>query len=80
MKHLGKWDCSNTEVNAIHISIESLKKALEQRKTLRQVVAELEGIAPDPGPVILLPPTSKKSGACRRARRSPNAANKTNAL
>ena len=80
MKHLGKWEFTNTEANAIHISLESLKKALEQRKTLRQVVAELEGIAPDPGPVILLPPTSKKRGACRRARSSNNDANNTDAL
>ena len=38
---------------AVHVSLEFLKKALEQRKTLRKVVAELEGVAPDPGPVIL---------------------------
>jgi hypothetical protein len=37
-----------------------LKKALEERKTLRKVVAELEGVAPDPGPVILVSRTSKK--------------------
>jgi len=80
MKHMGKWEFTNTEANAIHISLESLKQALEQRKTLRQVVAELEGIAPDPGPVILLPPTSKKRGACRRARSSNNDANNTDAL
>jgi hypothetical protein len=80
MKHLGKWEFTNTEANAIHISLESLKKALEKRKTLRQVVAELEGVAPDPGPVILLPPTSKKRGACRRARCSHNDCKKTNAL
>jgi hypothetical protein len=53
---------------------------LEERKTLRKVVAELEGVAPDPGPVILLHPTSKKRGACRRVRSSHNDANKTNAL
>lgn len=62
MKHLGKWEFTNTEANAIHISLESLKKALEKRKTLRQVVAELEGVAPDPGPMILLSATSKKRG------------------
>jgi hypothetical protein len=57
-----------------------LKKALEERKTLRQVVAELEGVAPDPGPVILLSATSKKRGTYRRARSSNNDANKTDAL
>ena len=80
MKHLGKWEFTNTEANAIHISLESLKKALEKRKTLRQVVAELEGVAPDPGPVILLSATSKKRGTYRRARSSNNDANKTDAL
>ena len=58
----------------------ALTKALEERKTLRQVVAELEGVAPDPGPVILLSATSKKRGTYRRARSSNNDANKTDAL
>jgi hypothetical protein len=80
MKHLGKWEFTNTEANAVHISLESLKKALEQHKTLRQVVAALEGVAPDPGPVILLPPTSKQRGTGQRARSSNNDANKTDAL
>ena len=80
MKHLGKWEFTNTEANAIHISLESLKKALEKRKTLRQVAAELEGVAPDPGPVILLSATSKKRGTYRRARSLNNDANKTDAL
>ena len=60
MKHLGKWEFTNTEATAVHVSLEFLKKALEERKTLRKVVAELEGVAPDPGPVILVSRTSKK--------------------
>jgi hypothetical protein len=80
MQHLGKWEFTNTEANAIHISLESLKKALEQHKTLRQVVAALERVAPDPGPVILLAPTSKKRGTGRRVRSSNNDTNKTDAL
>jgi hypothetical protein len=60
MKHMGKWEFTNTEATAVHVSLEFLKKALEERKTLRKVVAELEGVAPDPGPVILVSRTSKK--------------------
>jgi len=54
MKNMGKWEFTNTEANEIQISLESLKRSLEKRKTLRQVVAELEGVAPDPGPVTLV--------------------------
>jgi len=54
MKHMGRWEFTNTEANEIHISLESLKRSLEKRKTLRQVVADLDGVAPDPGPVILV--------------------------
>jgi hypothetical protein len=80
MKHLAQWEFTNAEATEVHVSLEFLKKALKQRKTLRKVVTGLEGVAPDPGPLILLPPTSKKRGACRRARCSHNDANKTNAL
>ena len=60
MKHVGKWEFTNTEATAVHVSLEFLNKALEERKTLRKVVAELEGVAPDPGPMILVSWTSKK--------------------
>jgi hypothetical protein len=60
MKHMAKWEFTNTEATAVHVSLEFLKKALEERKTLRKVVAELEGVAPDPGPVIFVSRTSKK--------------------
>ena len=60
MKHMAKWEFTNTEATAVHVSLEFLNKALEEHNTLRKVVAELEGVAPDPGPMILVSRTSKK--------------------
>jgi hypothetical protein len=67
MKHLGKWEFTNTEATEVHVSLEFLKKALGQRKTLRKVVEGLEGVAPDPGPLILVPQASQKASGRRRA-------------
>ncbi|HOC54009.1 MAG TPA: hypothetical protein PKI20_00160 [Verrucomicrobiota bacterium] len=66
MKHLAKWEFTNTEATEVHVSLEFLRKALGQRKTLRKVVEGLEGVAPDPGPLILLSRTPKKVCKCRR--------------
>lgn len=68
MKHMGKWEFTNTEATEIHVSLEFLRKALGQRKTLRKVVAELEGVAPEPGPLLLVSRASQKAGGRRRAR------------
>ncbi len=68
LKHMAKWEFTNTEATEVHVSLEFLKKALEQRKTLRKVVAGLEGVAPDPGPLILISRASQKAGGRRPAR------------
>lgn len=68
MKHMAKWEFTNTEATEVQVSLEFLKKALEQRKTLRKVVTGLEGVAPDPGPLILVSPASQKAGGRRRPR------------
>lgn len=68
IKHLAKWEFTNAEATEVHVSLEFLKKALEQRKTLRKVVAELEGVAPDPGPLILVSRASHKICGRRRPR------------
>jgi len=59
MKHFGRWEFTNTEATEILISLEALKKALKKRKSLRKVVAEMEMVAPDPGPIMLLPNVPK---------------------
>lgn len=59
MKHLGCWEFTNTEAQAILISLDALKKALKKRKSLRAVIAQMEMVAPDPGPITLLSNVSK---------------------
>ena len=54
MKHLGRWEFTNTEAKEILISLDALKRALKKRKSLRRVIAEMERVAPDPGPITLL--------------------------
>jgi hypothetical protein len=54
MKHFGCWEFTNTEAQAILISLDALKKALKNRKSLRAVIAQMEMVAPDPGPITLL--------------------------
>lgn len=66
LKHMAKWEFTNTEATEVHVSLEFLKKALEQRKTLRKVVAGLEGVAPDPGPLILVSRASQRVSGRRR--------------
>ena len=61
MKHPGRWEFTNTEATEILISLDCLKKALSKRKSLRQVIAEMEMVAPDPGPITLLPKVSKSA-------------------
>ncbi len=61
MNHLGRWEFTNTEATEILISLAALKKALKKRKSLRQVIAEMEMVAPDPGPITLLPKISKSA-------------------
>ena len=59
MKHLGCWEFTNTEAQAILISLDALKRALKKRKSLRAVIAQMEMVAPDPGPITLLSNVSK---------------------
>lgn len=59
MKHLGCWEFTNTEAQTILISLDVLKNALKKRKSLRRVIAEMEMVAPDPGPIALLSEISK---------------------
>jgi len=66
MKHLAKWEFTNSEATEVHVSLEFLKKALGQRKTLRKVVEGLEGVGPDTGPLILVPRAA--SCSCHQAR------------
>lgn len=61
MKHFGRWEFTNTEATEILISLDALKKALKRRKSLRKVIAEMEMVAPDPGPVVLLSNASKSA-------------------
>lgn len=59
MKQLGRWEFTNTEATEILISLDVLKRALKKRKSLRQVIAEMEMTAPNPGPIILLSRAAK---------------------
>ncbi len=59
MKQLGRWEFTNTEATEILISLDVLKRALKKRKSLRQVIAEMELIAPNPGPITLLSRAAK---------------------
>lgn len=61
MKQLGRWEFTNTEAKEILISLDALKRALRKRKSLREVIAEMEMVAPDPGPIILLSKVSKSA-------------------
>lgn len=61
MKHLGRWEFTNTEATDILISLDALKKALKKYKSLRKVIAEMEMVAPDPGPITLLPQAPKSA-------------------
>ncbi len=61
MNHLGRWEFTNTEATEILISLDALKKALKKRKSLRKVIAEMEMVAPDPGPIVLLSNLSKSA-------------------
>ncbi len=61
MKHFGRWEFTNTEASDILISLDALKKALNKRKSLRKVIAEMEIVAPNPGPITLLPNVPKSA-------------------
>jgi hypothetical protein len=61
MKHLGRWEFTNSEAKEILISLDALKRALKKRKSLRKVIGEMEMVAPDPGPIILLSRVSKSA-------------------
>lgn len=61
MKHFGRWEFTNTEATEILISLDALKKALKKRKSLRKVIAEMEMVARDPGPIVLLSNLSKSA-------------------
>lgn len=61
MKHLGRWEFTNSEAKEILISLDALKRALRKRKSLREGIAEMEAVAPDPGPLILLSQVSKSA-------------------
>jgi hypothetical protein len=61
MKHLGRWEFTNSEAKEILISLDALKRTLRKRKSLREVIAEMETVAPNPGPIILLSKVSKSA-------------------
>ncbi len=61
MKHLGRWEFTNTEANEIFISLDALKRSLKKGKSLRKVIAEMETVAPDPGPIFLVSRASKSA-------------------
>ena len=61
MKHLGRWEFTNSEAKEVFISLEALKRALGKRKSLRAVIAEMETVAPNPGSIILLSKVSKSA-------------------
>lgn len=61
MKQLGRWEFTNTEATEILISLDVLKRALKKRKSLRKVIAEMEVIAPNPGPITMLSRAEKSA-------------------